>query len=89
MLLTARDDVLARVRVEQPSLLIIDLDARWLDAPTLIRAVKAAVADTAVVAFAPHVRTKELAAAREAGADRVLARSAFMRLLPELMAKGS
>ena len=89
VLLTARDDVLARVRAERPSLLIVDLDARWLDAPTLIRALKAAAADTVVVAFAPHVRTAALAAAREAGADRVLARSAFMRLLPELMASGS
>jgi CheY-like chemotaxis protein len=39
-----------------------------------------------VVAFLSHVRAERAAAAREAGCDRTLARSAFARELPGLMA---
>jgi CheY-like chemotaxis protein len=39
-----------------------------------------------VVAFLSHVRAERAAAAREAGCDRVLARSAFVRELPDLLA---
>lgn len=38
-----------------------------------------------IVAFGPHVREDLFAAAREAGADEVLARSAFVQRLPELL----
>jgi len=38
-----------------------------------------------VVAFGPHVATEALAAAREAGADRVLARGAFGHRLGEIL----
>jgi CheY-like chemotaxis protein len=39
-----------------------------------------------VVAFLSHVRAERAASARHAGCDRVLARSAFVRELPGLMA---
>jgi CheY-like chemotaxis protein len=39
-----------------------------------------------VVAFLSHVHTDRAAAARDAGCDRVLARSAFVRELPALLA---
>lgn len=70
------------------SLVLLDLDARWLDAPPSIRALRAdeAAAGARIVAFGSHVRTEVLAAAREAGADRVLARSAFVKELPALLA---
>lgn len=86
-LFTARDDVAGRVRAEQPALVIIDLDARWLDGVGVIAALKGAAGTAAipVVAFASHVRAEVLAAARAAGADRVLARSGFVRQLPELL----
>jgi CheY-like chemotaxis protein len=74
-------------------LVIIDLDARWLDAPESIRAVRAAARATAaaersaprVIAYGSHVQAAALAAARAAGADRVMARSAFVRELPALL----
>lgn len=87
VLLTSRVDARARIGAERPGLLILDLEARWLDALTLIRALKTdpESAGMTVVAFASHVNADALAAARAAGADRVLARSALPRLLPELM----
>ncbi|HEX6135001.1 MAG TPA: hypothetical protein VFZ24_13625 [Longimicrobiales bacterium] len=68
-------------------LVLLDLETRWLDAPADIAALKAdpVTARTPIVAFGPHVDEAALVAAREAGADRVLARSAFVRLLPELL----
>jgi CheY-like chemotaxis protein len=70
------------------SLVLLDLDARWLDAPASIRALRGDRASSGVriVAFGSHVRTEAIAAAREAGADRVLARSAFVKELPALLA---
>lgn len=40
-----------------------------------------------VVAWAPHVREDALAAAREAGADEVMPRGAFVKALPGLVAE--
>jgi CheY-like chemotaxis protein len=64
---------------------LLDLDARWLDAPAAIRALRAAPMPPRVVAFVSHVRTDAIAAARDAGADAVLARSAFVKELPALL----
>jgi CheY-like chemotaxis protein len=68
-------------------LVLLDLDTRWLDAPTAIAALRAdpVTADVAIVAFGPHVDGAGLDAARSAGADRVLARSGFVRVLPGLL----
>jgi len=40
-----------------------------------------------VLGFASHVAAETIAAARGAGCDEVLARSAFTRRLPELLRK--
>lgn len=64
-------------------LVLIDLHARGaLDA---VGAARRAAAGATVVAFGSHVETDALQAARAAGADRVLARSAFVRELPSLV----
>lgn len=86
----SRGDVLERARALTPGLILLDLDTRWLDAPALIRSLKAdpALAAVPVVAFVSHVREDAIGAAREAGADRVLARSAFVRQLPDLLRAG-
>jgi CheY-like chemotaxis protein len=87
-LVRSGEDVVALAAEQQPRLLLLDLDARWLDAPAVIRALKGAAATAAipVVAYVSHVREDAIAAARAAGAERVLARSAFVRLLPGLLA---
>jgi len=66
---------------------LLDLDARSVDVPALIRALREDVTTrhAEIIAWVSHVRTDAIAAARAAGADRVLARSAFVRELPELL----
>jgi CheY-like chemotaxis protein len=66
-------------------LVLLDLEARWLDAPAAIAALRGEAVAPRIVAFASHVRAEAIATARAAGADRVLARSAFVRQLPELL----
>jgi CheY-like chemotaxis protein len=81
----AASDLMARAA--GADLVLLDLETRWLDAPGTIAALKAAetTASVPVVAFGSHVDGDALTAAREAGADRVLARSAFVKLLPALL----
>jgi CheY-like chemotaxis protein len=86
----ARNPEMLRELARDADLVLLDLDTRWLDAPALIRELKAAAATQGVpvVAFVSHVRTDAMEAARDAGADRVLARSAFVKHLPALLAEG-
>jgi hypothetical protein len=64
------------------ALLIVDLNLP--DAIEAARAWKAATGGTAT-GFVSHVDTATIAAARDAGVDRVLARSRFVELLPTLL----
>jgi CheY-like chemotaxis protein len=66
-------------------LVLLDLDAKWLDAPVAITALLGQDVPPRIVAFVSHVRGDAIEAARAAGAERVLARSAFVRQLPELL----
>jgi CheY-like chemotaxis protein len=79
-------DVLNAVRAGAVRVLL-DLDARSVDVPALIRSLRAddATRHAEIIAWVSHVRTDAIAEARAAGADRVLARSAFVRELPELL----
>ena len=65
-------------------LVLIDLTAEG-DPLDAIRRSRAAEGSPRTVAFAPHVRDDLIAAAREAGAGEVLARSAFSKRLPALL----
>jgi hypothetical protein len=53
-----------------------------------VSALKASSEAPLVVAFGPHREGEAFKRAREAGADRVLARSAFVERLPELLRTG-
>lgn len=66
-------------------LVLIDLHARG--ALQVVGAAREAAPGATIVAFGSHVETEALQAARAAGADRVLARSAFVRALPSLVAE--
>jgi CheY-like chemotaxis protein len=68
------------------ALVLLDLETPWLDAPHVIAELKRSNAAARVIAFVPHVRIDAMEAARTAGADRVLARSAFVRELPAILA---
>lgn len=65
--------------------LIVDLDSRSGDPVALIEKVKLEHPQLYVLAFVSHARADAIAAARNAGADQVLARSAFVKRLPELL----
>jgi CheY-like chemotaxis protein len=73
------------VRVAGASLVIVDLArAGAADAIRAVRSIDGA--RIPIVAFASHLRADLIAEARAAGADRVLARSAFVAELPTLVA---
>ncbi len=68
-----------------PGLVLVDLGHQAADPPATIRALKAGNSAPTVVAFGAHRDRDAFQAARDAGADRVLARSAFSERLPELL----
>jgi hypothetical protein len=76
------------LRAEASALLVLDLDSDALKPLDVIDAVRAdaSLAGVRVAAFARHTSTDRIAAARRAGADVVLARSAFFPALPGLIA---
>ena len=65
-----------------PALLIVDLNAGGPDPMEAIRLAKAHT--VTVVAYLSHVQADVAEAARNAGADHVMARSAFVLKLPSL-----
>jgi CheY-like chemotaxis protein len=89
-LLLARkpQDWLQQARDRKPRLLILDLDTRSLDPVALISDTKAdpALRDIPLVAYVSHVREDIIASARDAGADRVMARGAFAKNLQQILA---
>lgn len=84
------DDVLEHCRRGDPRVILLDLETRAGDVPALIRRLKAEpeTAGVPVIGFVSHVNRAAIDAAREAGANRVLARSAFVRELPALLRGG-
>ena len=85
------DEILTRAREMQPTLLIIDLNSPKADPIATIAALKAdaATASVRTLGFASHVHTELIAAARKAGADDVLPRSAFAGRLAEILQAGA
>ncbi|MBI4544462.1 MAG: response regulator transcription factor [Gemmatimonadetes bacterium] len=82
------EEVLAWARAAAPRLVLVDLNAAAADPPALIARLKeSGAAELRVVAFASHTDKSAIEAARRAGADRVLARSAFLQALPKLLAE--
>lgn len=69
---------------ENPLLIILDLNANSVDAVELISKLKGATR-TPVMAFVSHVQGELKQRAHEAGADMVLARSAFSTNLTQIL----
>lgn len=82
-------DVVQRVGEETVGALIVDLNHRSGRAMEVVRAVKSgpAAAATRTLGFVSHVQGDVIEAARAAGCDLILARSAFAEQLPELLRK--
>jgi len=72
---------------EAPQAIILDLNHRSLSVLEFIRTLKAHPNTKTIplVGFVSHVQSELIAAARKAGCDTVLARSAFTEQLPELL----
>ncbi len=81
--------MLAAVRKHEPGLVLIDLELRSGAGADAIRQLREAglPGSVTIVGFASHMNGAAIAAGRAAGADRVLARSAFVAELPALLAR--
>jgi CheY-like chemotaxis protein len=81
-------DLLAAAR-QQARLVLVDADSERLPWQAAVAALRAepGIGALPVIAFVSHVRADHAQAARAAGASRVLARSAFVDQLPDLVAQ--
>jgi PleD family two-component response regulator len=81
------DAVLGAARETAPSLVILDLNSSRVKPLEIVGALKQdpALAAIPTLGFVSHVDSATIEAARQAGVDRVLARSAFVQQLPDLL----
>ncbi len=81
------DMVLPRIRETQPSLVIFDLNSATLRPLEVIAQMKAdpGLRDIRTLGYVSHVQTEVIDAARGAGIDEVLARSAFSERLGQIL----
>ena len=85
------DMALARIREKQPSLVVFDLNSSKLRPLDIIAQMKAdpALKTIRTLGYVSHVQTDLIAAARAAGVDEVLARSAFSDRLGQILSAPS
>ncbi|MGH9255607.1 MAG: response regulator [Vicinamibacterales bacterium] len=85
------DMVLPRIREKQPSLVILDLNSSKLRPLEVIAAMKSdeALRSIRTLGYVSHVHTDVISAARAAGIDEVLARSAFSDRLGQILTRPS
>jgi CheY-like chemotaxis protein len=80
-----------KIHESPPDLLVLDLNSARFEPLQLLKQLKSdeALRDVPVVGFLSHVHKDLAVAARESGCDRVVARSAFTKDLPEILAGDS
>ena len=80
--------LLEALRESPPDLLVLDLNSARFEPLALLRSVRSdeATSDVPTIGFLSHVQKDLAVAAREAGCDRIVARSAFTRDLPQILA---
>jgi PleD family two-component response regulator len=83
----SKEAALDEMRKLAPTRVIFDLNSARTDPLGIVGAMKQdpALASTPTVGFVSHVRTDIINAARQAGVDEVLARSAFTERLAEIL----
>ena len=83
----SKDAALAAVREAAPSLVILDLNSSRTDPLGTVATLKADATTVAIrtVGYVSHVQTDVIEAARQAGVDEVMARSAFTARLAEIL----
>lgn len=82
-----REAAVSAVRAHRPSLVVLDLNNPRTDPLGIVTALKAddELREVATVGYVSHVASDVIDAARAAGVDRVLARSAFTERLVEIL----
>lgn len=83
----AAEHVVPRIREMRPSLVVFDLNSRSLAPMSAIAQLKRdpELRGIRTLGYVSHVDTDTIAAARAAGIDQVLARSAFTERLGEIL----
>lgn len=86
--LSSPDELFERAAAAPPPLILVDLDSRAGRPAALVTRLKEDPRTSGVrlVAFVSHVREEAIAEARAAGADRVMAKGAFVRELSAILA---
>ena len=84
-------EILSQARELKPSLIIFDINSAKADAVNTVAALKADPELKAIptTGFVSHVDTRMIMAAREAGMDEVMARSAFAANLADILKAGA
>lgn len=84
------DNVVPTVREKRPALVIVDLNSARMRPIETIAALKRdpELKAIPVLGYVAHVDAATITAAREAGIDQVLARSAFTERLGEILTAG-
>ena len=80
--------LLEALRESPPDLLVLDLNSARFEPLDILRTVKSDEVGIPTVGFLSHVQRDLAVAAREAGCDHVMARSAFTRDLPGILSGG-
>jgi len=85
------DAALAEMRKSAPSLVIFDLNSARTDPLGTVAVMKRDVelASIPTMGFVSHVQSDLIDAARQAGVDEVLARSAFTMRIADILARGN
>ncbi len=84
----SKGELLDALHESAPELLVVDLNSARFDPLELLRAVKSdeLTQQVPTVGFLSHVQGDLAVAARKAGCDHVVARSAFTKDLPRILA---
>lgn len=80
-------DILSQARALKPTLVVFDINCSKADPINTVAALKAdpELKDIPTTGFVSHVDTSLIMAARGAGMDEVMARSAFAANLPQIL----
>ena len=81
------DEILSQARALRPSLIVFDVNSQKSDPINTVAALKAdeGLRDIPTTGFVSHVNTALILAARQAGMDEVMARSAFAANIPQIL----
>jgi DNA-binding NarL/FixJ family response regulator len=84
-------EILEQMRTLKPALVIFDLNSAKADPINTVSAIKSdpEIASIRTVGFVSHVDSATIGAARNAGIDEVMARSAFAAQLADVLLAGS